>query len=505
MRSTLLATAATITLLGSGHAAENLVLDPGFESGAFGTWVSGGGGFTSISGASPNTGSFSFHGGCVGAACVVVGPTGVTGGGTATQAIDLQPGIYQASFYYRASGGTPNHLAVSLGNHTPIDLLNTAAAGYTQYSFISAVPTAGLTNLVFGIQNDPNFDDIDDVSLILVDDGAGNNIGAAAQTVAVQASRDLLDRLHDRFNHAGSPIQSASVRETVVAAAGSGTYVNAGGKYRAFMNVFGSHGEWGSNATEADRRGVSLGAEMAATQGLDVGAAFAFSRTDFDTKTGVTINIGDTYEYLGALYAHWTPSSMPLYVNVLGGYGSSSNDLSRANTLGSAAASDVSADQWFGSAEIGWDWQRSGVMLTPFVRFDIARVEQDGYTESASGLFVPAVVAGRDFDAMRSILGLRAEWDISSIGRYGAKVGAKAGWAHEFEQDRLVTFTQTVAPTVVLAGTATGAQPEEDTAVVGANFEVAIGGDTSIYAGYNGNFGGNQAINAGEAGVRVTW
>jgi uncharacterized protein with beta-barrel porin domain len=355
------------------------------------------------------------------------------------------------------------------------------------------------------MRNDPVWDQIDDVALVLVDDGAGNNIGAAAQTVAVQASRDLLDRLQDRFNHAGSPIQSASVRETVVAAAGSGTYVNAGGKYRAFMNVFGSHGEWNNNAAEADRRGLSLGAEMAATQGLDVGGAFAFSRSDFDTKTGFTTNTGDAYEYLGALYVHWTPSSMPLYVNVLGGYGSSSNDFARANLLGTGVASDVSADQWFGSAEIGWDWQRSGITLTPFVRFDVARVEQDAYAEVATGLFVPAVVAGRDFDSARSILGLRAETDIPSVGRYGARVGAKVGWAHEFEQDRLVTFTETVAPTFFFAGTASAARPAEDSVVAGANFEVAIGGDTSIYAGYNGNFGGNQAINAGEAGVRITW
>lgn len=501
MRGTLLATAATITLLGSGQAAENLVLDPGFESGAFGTWVSGGGGFVSISGVSVNSGSFAFRSGCIGAGCVVVGPTGVTGLGTITQTINLQPGIYQGAFFYDPSGGVPNRLAVSLGDHTPIDLVDTAAAGYTQYSFLSAV-SGGDTNLVFGIQNNPSFDYIDDVSLVLVDDGAGNNIAAAAQAIAVQASRDFLDRLHDRFNHAGSPIQSASVRETVVASAGS-AYVNAGGKYRAFMNVFGSHGEWSSNAAEADRRGLSLGAEMAATQGLDVGAAFAFSRTDFDTKTGFA-NTGDAYEYLGALYAHWTPSSMPLYVNALVGYGSSSSDLTRTNILGTGEANDVSADQWFGSVEVGWDWQRSGILLTPFVRVDASMIEQDGYTEVATGLFVPAVVAGQDLDAVRSIVGLRAEWNIASVGRYGAKLGAKAGWAHEFETDRLVAFTQTVGP-VVFAGTASAAEPAEDSVVAGANFEVAVSGDTSIYAGYNGNFGGNQSINAGEAGVRITW
>ena len=218
MRAALLAT--TVSLSGAADAAANVVLDPGFESGAFGTWVSGGGAFTSISGVSVNSGSFAYRNGCVGAGCVVVGPTGVSGLGTITQTIDLQPGIYQGTFFYHASGGTPNRLAVSLGNHTPIDLVDTAAAPYTQYSFISAA-SGGLTNLVFGMQNNPLFDHIDDVSLVQIDDIEGPNNAAAAQTVAVQASRDLLDRLQDRFNHAGSPIQSASVRETVVAAAGN--------------------------------------------------------------------------------------------------------------------------------------------------------------------------------------------------------------------------------------------------------------------------------------------
>lgn len=426
--------------------------------------------------------------------------------GTLSQTLATGPGIFQVNVDYADTCGgecSANVFGVRFGGNPVVN--DPFGSGYQTATHLFATDTAN-TDLVFEFTTEGGSGviNLDNVVVTQIDDIEGPNNAAAAQTVAVQASRDLLDRLQDRFNHAGSPIQSASVRETVVAAAGNATYVNAGGRYRAFMNVFGSHGEWNSNAAEADRRGLSLGAEMAATNGLDVGAAFAFSRTDFDTKGTFTTKNGEAYEYMGALYAHWTPSSMPLYVNLLGGYGSSDNDFARANILGTGVASDVSADQWFGSVELGWDWQRSGIVLTPFVRFDVATIEQDGYTETATGLFVPAVVAGRDFDAARSILGLRAEWDISSIGRYGAKFGAKAGWAHEFEQDRLVTFTETVGP-AVFAGTASGARPEEDTVVAGANFEVAVGGDTSIYAGYNGNFGGNQAINAGEAGVRITW
>jgi len=505
--ATLLATTAVLTLIASANA--NVVLDPGFESGAFGPWVSGGSGFNSItgnfSGTTPRTGSFAFSGGCVGAGCVVVGATGVSGPGSITQTINLAPGIYQGAFYYRSVGGT-NQLAASLGNYTPINQTNIAAAPYTRYSFISAA-SGGATKLAIGLRNDPDYDRVDDVSLVMVDDGKGNNIAAAAQTVAVQASREFLDRLQGRFSHAGSPIQSASVRETVVASAGGLNYVNAGGKYRAFLSVFGSDGEWDDSATEADRRGLSAGIEIAAGRTLDIGVAFSLSRSDFSTRTAFTANSGEASEYLGAIYAHWSPSSAPVYVNLIAGYGQSSNDFARTSLvgLGSVGAEEVDSSQWFGSAELGYDWAVSErFTLTPFARIDGATLDQDGYAEvpSPGALLVPAVVAGRDFDALRSVLGVRAEVGLD-IGR-GGKLGAKVGWAHDFEQDRFVTFTETTGP-VSFSGVTGAATPAEDAVVAGASLELAVSDQASVYAGYNGDFADEQEIHAGEVGLRVTW
>lgn len=510
VRATLLATTAVLTLIASANA--NVVLDPGFESGAFGTWVnSGGSGLNSIGGPA-RTGAFAFDGGCVGAPCVVVGPTGVSGGGTISQVLNLQPGIYQGSFYLENIPGTPNHFAVSLGNNTVFDRTDLASATYRQFNYVSAV-SGGATSLVLGIQQDPSFSNIDDVSLVMVDDGEGNNIAAAAQTVAVQASREFLDRLHGRFNHAGSPIRTAAVRETVLADAGGMSYVNAGGKYRAFLSVFGSDAEWDDSATEADRRGLSAGIEAAVTSSLDIGVAFSLSRSEFSTQTLFTANEGEASEYLGAIYAHWSPSSAPVYLNLIGGYGQSNNEFGRTSffdigfdaIVDSVGAQDVDSSQWFASAEFGFDWAVSQrFTLTPFARIDGAWVEQDGYAEAPSpgSLMVPAVVAGRDFDALRSVLGVRAEVGLD-IGR-GGKLGGKVGWAHDFEQDRFVTFTETTGP-VSFAGLAGAATPAEDAVVAGATLELAVSDQASVYAGYNGDFADEQEIHAGEVGLRVTW
>jgi uncharacterized protein with beta-barrel porin domain len=505
VRATLLATTAVLTLIASANA--NVVLDPGFETGA--PWVFAG---TFRDTDVPRNGVGHLEGGCVGATCVVAGPTGVTGDGIATQnLLNLQPGIYQGAFYYRSVGGT-NEMAVSVGNNTPINVTNTPAQGYTRYSFVSAV-SGGDTRLAFGIRNDPSFDQIDDVSLVLVDDGQGNNVAAAAQTVAVQASREFLDRLQGRFNHAGSPIQTAAVRETVVADAGGMSYVNAGGKYRAFLSVFGSDAEWDDSATEADRRGLSAGIEAAVTSSLDIGVAFSLSRSEFSTQTVFTANNGEASEYLGAVYAHWSPSSAPVYLNLIGGYGKSRNDFSRTSffdlgfdaVIDSVGAQDVDSEQWFASAEFGFDWAVSQrFMLTPFARIDGAWVDQDGYSEAPSpgSLMIPAVVASRDFEALRSVLGVRAEVGLN-IGR-GGKLGGKVGWAHDFEQDRFVTFTETTGP-VSFSGVAGAATPAEDAVVAGASLELAVSDQASVYAGYNGDFADEQEIHAGEVGVRVTW
>jgi hypothetical protein len=503
VRASLLATTAVLTLIASASAGPNLVLDPSFETGA--PWTLGGNGL----GGPARTGASALVGGCVGGGCVVVNPaSGLTGTAITSQTINLQPGIYQGSFYYSSAGFTPavnnNQLAVSLGNNTPINQSDIPAAGYTQYSFISAA-SGGPTSLRFGIRQDPGFSEIDDVVLELVDDGQGNNIAAAAQTVAVQASRDFLDRLHDRFDHAGSPIATASVRETVLASNGA-AYANAGGKYRAFMSVFGSNGEWDDSSASADRRGLSAGFEFAAARGLDLGIAVALSRTDFDTRTLFTANSAEASEYLGAIYAHWSAASAPIYVNAIVGYGHSSNDMVRLSLvgLGSAVARDVDSSQWFGSAEIGWDWSVSQrLTLTPFARVDTAIVDQDGYAETGFGLFIPAVVSGEEFDATRSIVGLRGEADLD-IGKRGARLGAKVGWAHEFDQDRFVTFSETTGP-VTFTGVGTAARPDEDSVVAGANLEVGVSDTASLYAGYNGNYGDTQEIHAGEVGLRVTW
>ena len=174
--------------------------------------------------------------------------------------------------------------------------------------------------------------------------------------------------------------------------------------------------------------------------------------------------------------------------------------------LGAVMARDVEATQIFASVELGYDWKISNAfILTPYARADGARIDQDAYAEFplSGAVLVPAEVDAVDVDAARTILGARGAFDLN-VGRRGARLTASAGWAHEFERDRTVTFTETTG-VVTFAGSASGATPVADSVVAGANIEAPVSNEARFFAGYNGNFGSGQDIHAGEVGLRVVW
>ena len=85
-----------------------------------------------------------------------------------------------------------------------------------------------------------------------------------------------------------------------------------------------------------------------------------------------------------------------------------------------------------------------------------------------------------------------------------------AGWAHEFERNRAVVFTTTSSSlgsgtSVTFAGLATGATPDANSVVAGANVEAPVSNEARVFVGYNGNFASGQDSHAGEVGLRVVW
>jgi outer membrane autotransporter protein len=408
--------------------------------------------------------------------------------------------------YEGFNSGTPNEYTAKLGlAPTTIDVVNSPNTASFGFHAGIVAATGGNTLLKLGIFQGPGFGSIDDVSLIEVDDGAGNNLGAASQTVAAQASREFMDQLFDRFGHSGSPMQLASAGEVVVASNDGMTYINGPGHYRAFLSVYGDDARWDSGDVRAHRFGFMLGAEWAPCNNWDIGLAIGRTTSHFNTDTLFTDNSGRADETLGALYTNWSPNNGPFYATGIIGYGRSENDFMRENFFGAVGAYNVPTKQWFGGVEAGFDWRGwSRMTLTPFARVDAARLQQNSYMEEVEfGVLVPAFVDSKDQTAARSLLGLRATTDFNLIGRYPWQLSAKAAWQHEFDRNRSVTFSETSG--VTFFGTATGATPVANSALVGASLEAPLTDHASFYAGYNGDFGSGQRIHEGEVGFKVTW
>jgi hypothetical protein len=490
--------------------AAPLVTNGSFETGDLTGWTAGASYTTN---ALASVGVWSARSGCVDAGCVTLGAGGVSGTGVLSQAIDLDGGVYRLTYdHNNASGGVENRFAVSLGTNLLRNSVNAGSSGdFLSYENITAV-SGGSTTLAFGVRHEPSYQYVDNIALVQIDDGEGNNIAAVSQSVAFQGTFGFLDRIQNRFGRAGSPV-SVALNTPVDVADNSGGYISPTGSMRAHISGYGDRGKW-DEGIKSRRWGLSAGVETAVADSLDVGVTLSAGHSRFTTETIFTDNTGRADEYLGAIHAHFSPKSVPLYLTAAAGYGYTSTDFTRASALdGTVVARGVEATQWLGSVELGFDWKLGkSFTLTPYLRGDAARLDQDGYTETVLSVasLLPMTVEAVEQDAARTVLGARGTFDIAA-GKRGARLTMGAGWAHEFETDRAVAFGVT-SPTigaggtdVLFAGTTSAATPAEDSVVAGASVEAPVSDEARIYVGYNGLFASGNDSHGAEAGLRVVW
>lgn len=510
-RGDILSATVIMSLVHGAHAAP-IVTNGGFETGDLSAWTIGGVADPSASSTLASSGTWSARGGCIGAACVTFGPAGVGGPGRLSQAVVLSPGIYRLS-YDQANPATSatDQFAVSLGANVLRNTVADSAHGFQPYSHVSAV-SGGSTVLAFGMRDDPSYLYVDNVALVQIDDGAGNNIAALAQAAAFGNTYGFLDRLHARFGHAGSPVGIA-LNTPVQVADATGGYVGPNGSVRAWMSAYGDRSRWDAG-TRARHWGLTAGIDTAVADGLDMGVGFAAGSSRFSTQAAFTDNTGQAAEYLASVYFHFSPAASPLYVTAAAGYGYTESDLARTSpTFGTLVARDVGATQWLGTLEAGYDWNVvQGLWVTPFLRGDAVRLRQDAYVERVidTSILLPMSVAEVEQDALRTILGARAAIDLA-VGRRGARLSTTLGWAHEFETDRIAAFSHTSltnpagGTNVTFAGVATAGAPATDSVIFGAGVEAPLTDAARIHVGYNGLFASGVDSHAVEAGLRVGW
>jgi hypothetical protein len=139
----------------------------GFETGDFTAWtVFNPDGFVSVSTANPHTGNFAAKMGTAGQ------------DGSITQTIATTPGQhYTFSFWHTCDGGTPNDFSALFGGVTVYSVTNEGAHDYVQSTF-DVVATGTSTDVQLKARNDPGYDYLDDVS-VMVGGGGAPYAGAA--------------------------------------------------------------------------------------------------------------------------------------------------------------------------------------------------------------------------------------------------------------------------------------------------------------------------------------
>lgn len=138
--------------------AQNLVLNPGFETGTFSSWTQGGDlSFTGVGTTTVHSGTFS----------AFLGPLTA---GTLSQSIATTAGQrYNVSFWLQCDVGTPNSFAASFAGVPVITTItNSGGFPYTQFSLNNILAPTNSSLLLFTFSNPPAFWHLDDVSVTAV-------------------------------------------------------------------------------------------------------------------------------------------------------------------------------------------------------------------------------------------------------------------------------------------------------------------------------------------------
>lgn len=201
---------------------------------------------------------------------------------------------------------------------------------------------------------------------------------------------------------------------------------------------------------------------MARFGGIDLGAALAYSRLEFDTTRAIpALGLGAvTGSYDASVWSGRVEAAVPLAVV-------------------------------------------SGLSVAPFAAFQAQSVEFGAFTETLPGGAAAALaVDGRSSTTSRGELGARFETRFGTLG-YDATAFARVAWANYFERDSSISASLVGLPGS--AFTVTGARPDRGSAIVSTGLDLRLTPSLSVGARFDGEFSGNVSQVAGTGRIRFTF
>ena len=248
-----------------------------------------------------------------------------------------------------------------------------------------------------------------------------------------------------------------------------------------------------NSAFEAKGLGATVGAEYGLPMGV-VGIAGNYTRP----KLTFGNDASRDHDHSWQIGAYGSVDVGGLFGQAYLGYGSDKNHITRMGVVGDMTASPHGNHSLAG-AKGGYLMPLAALRIGPVVALDYARAKLDSYTESGD----PALtlnVGGQSVKSFTGQLGLEARGDLAGLHPF-ADLTAE----HEFSgDDRLISFAQTSAPTIVNSWDVSRDKETYARLSVGAN--ATLTGAFSLDAFVSTTFGRNHGQEtSGQVGVKAAF
>lgn len=186
-----------------------------------------------------------------------------------------------------------------------------------------------------------------------------------------------------------------------------------------------------SSEIEFKTDGITLGVDTLINDDLILGASVGYAQGDADVGQANTKNESEGYSL--SLYGSYSPKDN-IYIDGLIGYGAIEHDMERfIAPLGLTAEADRDAEQIFGSLSVGYEYEKPGLLLSPYLRFDFIHDELDDATESGAGAN-NLVYDDQTVDSQRLSLGFRSE-TLRRIRLGWVQTRLRFEYNHDFEDE----------------------------------------------------------------------
>jgi len=270
-------------------------------------------------------------------------------------------------------------------------------------------------------------------------------------------------------------------------------------KFGLFINGEGGFGDKKNTRNEVgynfQNGGLTVGVDTALSDDMVIGLAFNYNHAEsnFLGQTGEL----STDSYTGSLYGSYYLDDF--YIDGIVSIGSTNMDLSRqiayttaSGSLNETALGNTQAMQYLSSVNIGYQYTRNALSITPSIGVNYANTQVDAYNETGSQLWNISYKS-QEIESLTTTIGTQIAYAFSLP--WGVLTPQLQGeWLHEFSYDaqrNQVSFVKNPNKTFIIQSDI----PDRDYFKIGFNMAAQFKQGFSGFVAYNSIVGRDYVTN----------